>query len=202
MFFKSGNVNKQIFYLTTYQNYVDLISGLALKLVTKTAPSKIITKKMVPGKAATTVNYTVDGNYYYLTEDITAELGTTYIFELQYSTSIGMENLAAVQPFIYRPEADGKQWELHIPYEAPSPKMNTSYFGTEADCSSGNRYFVRKGNYPFAFYLENGKAEYFKDNILKRENENVHIDNFFPEFMQWSVSKGKINADWYLHPKK
>ena len=202
MFFKSGNVNKQIFYLTTYQNYVDLKSGLALKLAKKITPSKIVTKKMAPGSTtATTASYTVDGDYYYMTEDITAELGTTYIFELQYNSAIGMSNLAAVQPFIYRKEADGKQWELHIPYEAPSPKMNTSYFGTESDCSSGSRYFVREGDYPFAFYLENGKAEYFKNNILKRENENIHIDYFFPEFLQWSKTKGAKNQDWYLHPR-
>lgn len=201
MFFKDGNVNKQIFSLTTYQNYVELKSGLALKLVKNATPSKIITKKMSPGAEATTVSYTVDGDYYYLTEDITAELGTTYIFEIQYSSSQKLEKLAKIQPFIYRPEADGKQWELHLPHEAPSPKMNSSYFGTEADCTRGTNYYVRKGEYPFAFYLENGKVEYFLNNILKRENENIHIDYFFPEFLQWSVSKGKKNADWYLHPK-
>lgn len=200
MFFSGGNVNKQIFYLTTYQNFVELKSGLALKLVTKQTPSKIVTKKQSPGKEPTTVSYTVDGAYYYLTEDITGELGTTYIFELQYSSAIGMSKLAEVQPFIYRKEADGKQWELHIPYEAPSPKMNRSYFGTVADCTSGSNYFVRQGDYPFAFYLEKGKAEDFLNNILKRENENVHIDYFFPEFLQWSKTKGQKNADWYLHP--
>ena len=200
MFFSGGNVNKQIFYLTTYQNYVELKSGLALKLVKKTTPSKIVTKKISPTGTTTTVSYTVDGDYYYLTEDITAELGSTYIFELQYSSAQTLEKLAAVQPFIYRKEADGKQWELHIPYEAPSPKMNRSYFGTEADCTSGTNYYVRQGDYPFAFFLENGTVEYFKDNILKRENENIHIDYFFPTFLQWSKSKGAKNADWYLHP--
>ena len=199
--FKSGKVNKQIFYLTTYQNYVELKSGLALKLVKNATPSKIVTKKMAPGKTATTVNYTVDGDYYYLTEDITAELGTTYIFEIQYSTPQELYMTAAVQPFIYRPEEGGKQWELHIPYEAPSPKMNRSYFGTEADCTTGTNYYVREGNYPFAFYLDNGSVEYFINNILKRENENIHIDYFFPEFLQWSSSKGVKNADWYLHPR-
>jgi LruC domain-containing protein len=200
MFFNSGKVKKQIFYLTTYQNFVELKSGLALKLVKKATPSKIVTKRMAPGGTATTINYTVDGDYYYLTEDITAELGTTYIFEIQYSASQELSNLAAVQPFIYRPEEGGKQWELHIPYEAPSPKMNRSYFGTEADCTSGTNYFVREGNYPFAFYLEGGKVEYLS-NILKRENENRHIDYFFPEFLQWSISNGAKNADWYLHPR-
>lgn len=202
MFFDKGKVKKQIFYLTTYQNFVELKSGLAMKLVKNATPSKIITKKMSPGKDATTVSYTTDGDYYYLTEDITAELGTTYIFELQYSSTQELNNIATVQPFIYRKEADDKQWELHIPYEAPSPKMNKSYFGTEADCTSGTNYFVRQGNYPFAFYLENGKVDYFLNNILKRENENVHIDYFFPEFLQWSASKGQKNADWYLHPRQ
>ena len=162
-------------------------------------------KKKAPGATnATTVSFTQDGDYYYLTEDITGELGTTYIFELKYSDPVSLSKAATVQPFLYRKESNGKQWEVHIPGEAPTNKMNTSYFGKDNDCSnsSAKKYFVRKGDYPFAFYMDNARIDYFTDNILKRENESQPIDNFFPGFIEWSKSKGANNQDWYLHPKE
>ena len=38
--------------------------------------------------------------------------------------------MASIQPFIYRSEGN-QNWEVHIPMEAPTVKMNTSYFGKE-----------------------------------------------------------------------
>lgn len=198
--FKSGKVKNQVFSLTTYQNFVTLKSGLALKLNKKTNPSKIVLKKKAPGQSdAVTANFTKDGDYYYLTDDITDELNTTYIIELTYSTAQELSNIAEIEPFLYRVEDDGKQWEVHLPSKAPTNKMNTAYFGTGDDASGDGRYFVRPGNYPFAFYMENAKIEYFED-ILKRENESRPIDAFFPEFIEWSTSQGKLNANWYMHP--
>ena len=148
-------------------------------------------------------SFTKDGNYYYITDDITGELGSTYTFEVTYSTGQVFSKLATVEPFLYRDE-NGKRWEMHLPYNAPTSKMDKSFFGTEDDASNlaSGKYFVRKGDYPFAFYLENAKIEYFLGNILKRENENIPIDTFFPEFLRWSTSKGANYQDWYLHPKK
>ena len=197
--FSSGKVKKEIISLTTYQNYVSRKSGLAVKLALK-ATASVKMKKTVNGNT-TTANFTKDGDYYYLTDDITAELGATYIFEVTYNSTQELENLATVEPFIWRDE-DGRRWEVHIPYEAPTPKMDRSYFGTGDDCSTADHYYVRKGNYPFAFYLDGAKAEYFLDNILKRENESKPIDTFFPGFIEWSTSNGEKNADWYLNPTK
>ncbi len=113
-----GKVTKQVFYLTTYQNYVELTSGLALRLNTKANPSSIVMKKIAPNQTeAAAANFTKEGNVYYLTDDIKGEIGTTYIFELSYSSAQQSSNLASVQPFIYRAEADGKLWEVHIPFE-------------------------------------------------------------------------------------
>ena len=39
----------------------------------------------------------------------------------------------------------------------------------------------------------------FQNTILKRENESKRIDKFFPDFLEWSVSEGMKNSDWYLH---
>ena len=200
-FNNDGKIIKETFYLTTYQNYVELTSGLALTLNTQTTPQSIAMKKIVKGsEVAEDASFIKDGNVYYLTADFKGELGTTYILELSYKDPLGSSaDLASIKPFIYRSEGD-KNWEVHIPMEAPTAKMNTSYFGTEDDCSDSSKglYFVREGNYPFAFYLSGVNISVFENTILKRENESKRINEFFPGFLEWSTSNGTKNQDWYL----
>jgi LruC domain-containing protein len=128
-------------------------------------------------------------------------VGTQYIIELYYSDGIAQNKTADVYPFIYRNE-DGGRWEVHIPFEAPTSKMITGYFGTLDDCSDINRavFYVRAGNYPFAFYLSGVNIDPFKNTILLRANESKHIDVLYPEFMEWATSGGTKNKSWYLHP--
>lgn len=199
-------LTKQTFNLTTYQNHVELTSGLALTLETKSdaVPSSIVMKKIPAGSTeAVEANFEKDGNVYKLTDDIKGEINTTYILELTYESGIQDSKAAKIKPFIYRDEDNDKRWEVHIPMEAPTSKMNTSYFGTQDDKSnlSQKLYFVREGNYPFAFYLSGVSIDAFKNNILLRKNEKTPIDVFFPEFIEWSTSKGSKNKNWYLHPK-
>ena len=198
----NGKIIKETFYLTTYQNYVTKTSGLALTLNTKKNPSMISMKKIAKGSTvAEEASFTKDGNVYYLTSDIKGELGTTYILELTYGTALNSSSqMASIQPFIYRSENDDKNWEVHIPMEAPTAKMNTSYFGTADDCSDPSKglYFVRSGNYPFAFYLKGANIEVFKETILNRDNESKRIDELFPGFLEWSISNGATHQDWYL----
>ena len=200
-FNNSGKIIKETFYLTTFQNYVTLTNGLALTLNTKVDPKSIVMKKIAPESTeAVDANFTNDGNVYYLTEDFNGELGTTYILELTYGSALtSAEKLASIQPFIYRREGD-KNWEVHIPMEAPTAKMNTSYFGKGDDRSNPDKglYFVRQGNYPFAFYLKGADISVFEETILKRENESKAIDKLFPDFLKWSNSNGETNQDWYL----
>ena len=197
----NGKIIKETFYLTTYQNYVELTSGLALTLDTKTTPQSIAMKKIAKGSTvAEEVSFTKDDNVYYLTADFKGELGTTYILELTYQNPLGSSaDMASVKPFLYRSEGE-MNWEVHIPMEAPTAKMNTSYLGTEDDCSDPSQglYFVREGNYPFAFYLSGVNISVFENTILKRENESKRIDEFFPGFLEWSTSNGTKNQDWYL----
>ena len=200
-----GKIIKETFYLTTYQNYVELTNGLALTLNTKKEPSSIAMKKVASGSTeAEEVSFTKDGNVYYLTEDFNGELGTTYILELTYTNPLeSSADLASIQPFIYRSEGN-QNWEVHIPMEAPTTKMNTSYFGKGDDRSNpaDGSYFVRQGNYPFGFYLKNADISAFEETILKRENESISIDKFFPGFLDWSISGGTTNQDWYLRPNQ
>ena len=156
-------------------------------------------------KATTEVSFQVDGNTYLLTDNIKKELGATYILELNYKKpglkQIG--NTAEAKVFIYRTEGNGR-WEVHIPYEAPTSKMITGYFGTQDDKSvpSKGEYFVRSGNYPFAFYLEGVALKNFENTLLLRKNESVKIDELFPDFMPWVNSNGTEYVDWYLRPSE
>lgn len=206
MTFNNGNIEKEVYRFTTYQNYVGKVSGLAVKLDTKVTPKSIVMKKILPGKAETVVTFTKDNleNVYFLTNDVTGELNSTYIFEITYSTAQSIEKLATIEPFIYRDEEDGKRWEVHLPGMAPTKKMNMSYFGTSDDTSrpSEGKWYVRNSLYPFAFYLANASAEMFKTTILDYKNESKPISNFYPEFIPWVTSNGTSNEDWYLHPNK
>ena len=195
----------QTFYLTTYQNYVTLVSGLALKLNTKKKPTSIVMKKIASGSDDDVeVTFENDGSIYYLTNDVKAELGTTYILELFYKDGVGKDDLASVEPFIFRKEANDQEWEVHIPYEVPTAKMDFSYFGKGDDASkvSDNIFFVRSGNYPFAFYLAGVNIDAFKDTILLRANESKMIDKLYPDFLDWSLSKGTEKPQWYLSPAR
>jgi LruC domain-containing protein len=61
-----------------------------------------------------------------------------------------------VKAFLCRKEGN-EYWEVHPPYEAPSPKVKTSYFGTYDDCSDyakKKNFYTSKGEYPFGFYLD------------------------------------------------
>ena len=132
------------------------------------------------------------------------ELGTTYILEVTYSEGLSSDKLASVQPFIFRKETNNQNWEVHIPFEAPTAKMNTSYFGKDDDASviKDKIYFVRSGNYPFAFYLAGVNIDAFKNTILLRKNESKMIDQLYPDFLEWSMSKGTKKEQWYLSPAK
>ena len=206
-FDNKGKIIKETFYLTTYQNYVVLTSGLGLTLNTQGNPS-ITMKKIAKGSTeAVNASFTKDGNnVYYLTDDITTEIGTTYILELTYGSALSSSSqMASIQPFIYRSEGD-KNWEVHIPMEAPTAKMNKDYFGKADDCSdpASGLYFVREVNchYPFAFYLHGVNISVFEETILKRSNESKRIDELFPDFLKWSMSNGETNHNWYLKPLK
>ena len=205
-------VTKQTFYLTTYRNYVTKKNGLAVQLNTPVTPSKVVMKKITNLESGEEVDaqFKVDGNVYLLTDDMINEINVTYILELTYASGINDGNAAKVKPFIYRDETNNKRWEVHIPMEAPTDKMNFSYFGTSDDNSDPEKglYYVRKGNYPFSFFLADVTVDVFKNTILKGDmnkhdksgNEGKSIDQFFPKFIDWSQSNGAKSKDWYKHP--
>ena len=192
-----SKIYKEAVKLTTYQNYVTLKSGLAVTIENKVKPTSV-KMKTIKGSDVKEANFEKDDNTYLLTDNIKETLLTQFIIEFEYSDGITESQKSTVKPFIYRNEGEGR-WEVHIPFEAPTIKMITSYFGTEDDKSvpSENKFYVREGNYPFAFFLSGTTIEPFKNTILLRDNEKKPIDELYPKFREWSTSKGSNNSDWY-----
>ena len=112
-----------------------------------------------------------------------------------------------IRPFLWRQLDNGKQLEVHLPWVDPTKKADTSLFGTQADRSDPNvkkkkgqrMYYVGEGEFPFAFYLEGVEIDEFKATTLKLENESKRIDQFFPDFLEWSISEGMKYSEWYLN---
>lgn len=148
---------------------------------------------------------------WYLTDDITKNEdkatgeGVTWVFEVTYSKALNIGQ-TTIRPFLWRKLDNGKQLEVHLPWTDPTKQADTSLFGTKADKSNPNvkksngqkMYYVGNGEFPFAFYLEGVSISEFQNTILKRVNESKRIDVFFPDFLEWSISEGKKNSDWYL----
>lgn len=197
-------IYKEVINLTTYQNYVTLKSGLAVTIKNQVKPSSV-KMKTIKGADVKEVTFTTeteeDGStVYLLTDDITGTLGTQFVIEFEYSDWITeKQKTKVIKPFIYRTEGDGRRWEVHVPFEAPTSKMNLSYFGTVNDLSNTSKgwYYIGESNYPFAFFLSGVTIDKFKNTILLRENEKTPISTLYPKFLGWSTSKGKDNRDWY-----
>lgn len=197
---EAQKIIKETINLTTYQNYVRLKSGLAVTIKNKVAPSSV-KMKTIKGADVKEVNFTTedepDGSkVYLLTDDITGTLGTQFVIVFEYNDGITEGQKSSVKPFIYRAEGESR-WEVHVPFEAPTSKMNLSYFGTEDDLSTNGRYYVNKTDYPFAFFLSGVTIEPFKSTILLRDNEKTPISTLYPGFLEWSTSKGSKNKNWY-----
>lgn len=210
----------ETYYFTTYQNFVTEKNGLGVKLNLNIKTDSIATiylKKYLKGQSEPVVaTYKNENNkYYYLpeftkeannvylfTDNITNDLGASYAIEITYKTAQS-QSWTNVKPFIYRKGSDYDfRWEVHVPYEAPIDASNKTLFGTGEDRSTGkSNYYTCEGLYPFAFYLDGVTIDQFKNTILKPENESKPIDTFFPQFIEWSKSKGSKNLDWYLHPE-
>lgn len=208
MIFQSSNVKKEVFDFTTYQNYVEKANGLAVRLITKVTPQSV---KMYKNGKEVTFNKVYDSkgkaDVYYITNNITTDLGSTYTLEVEYAKGQTLTNLAEVQPFIWRDEkgenGETRRWEVHIPMEMPTDKMDLSYFGTKTDASDVAKglYYVRTGDYPFAFHLNGSKAEDFLETILNSSNENTPISSLYSDFLPWSKSHGTTKTGWYLRSK-
>ena len=153
----SKKLNKERFYLTTYHNYITLKNGLTVDLQASDIQTLYVTK-IAPGETTQQeIDKMVDKKYYYLsqfgwdksessmwylTDDITKDEGTTYVFEVTYSEAVN-KGQCTIRPFLWRKLDNGKQLEVHLPWVSPTNKADTSLFGTKADKSDPSVQVLR-----------------------------------------------------------
>lgn len=221
-------LSNEAFYLTTYQNYVTRENGLGFKITwvsgfsTKNDLATIYLKKILPGHKdpVPVAEYMNNGNKYYfmpefsklsddvflLTDNISKELGASYVLEVTYTKARATSGVLSVKPFIYRPIGSKDnpynfRWEVHIPKDKPVDKGNESLYKTEPfENSTSSSPYYGDEYYPYAVQLKGVDISNFKKTILMGSNESRPIDEFFLEFKEWSKSKGTKNLQWYEHP--
>lgn len=219
----NNGLAREMFKLTTFRNSAVKQSGLGIRVTNDASIATIYANKIAKGQTtSSTDNLKMDSKkyywlpeftfikeninnkenmFFYLTDDISKELGSTYTIDVTYA-SAQKSSKSNIELFIYRKEGS-KYWEVHLPLNEPTSRVQSKYFGTLADRSDWNNkknFYTRSGDYPFAFCLEGVSIEQFEQTILNPDNESKPIDTFFPGFLEWSRSNGSKNADWYLNP--
>jgi LruC domain-containing protein len=216
---------KETFNITSDHSYITQENSFGVRLNTKAKIATIYANKAKTGTAPDPSaaskadsklyychpNFTFvksstnekNGIYYYYFNDLyNYDRGkTTYSIEVTYASS-QTDSKASIQLFLCRNEGSSYR-EIHVPFEAPGPKVITKYFGTEDDCSdhaNKKNYYTSDGKYPFGFYLAGVRLDEFRTTLLDPAKESIRIDEQFPTFLSWVNSNGQTNDDWYLHP--
>lgn len=182
-------IYEESFYFKTLENRADNQNGLGFTLVNGGSNPEITLT--IDGQEE---NFTKDGDVFLLTDNVKKHMEKNYKLTLKYKNPI-KKGEANNKPFIWKKGESGN-WEVHIAQEAPTPLVDTSYFGTEDDASTAEKYYVRKGNYPFAFFLS-GANENDISKLLDPTNESKPIDEVYQYYSGWATSGGASNPDWY-----
>lgn len=202
--FGEKGVYAETFLLKTFPNSTTgLENGLAVTLEGPAATAELSCWTLSPATAHNPnpvfekAEFRREGDVLLLTDNVKQLAGSTYKITVTHSTPANKSSLC--KPFIFRNKAqEGKRWELHLPFEAPSAGVDMSYFGQSDDRSVPEKgvYYVRELMYPFAFFLS-GATENDLTPLLDPANEKVAIDVLFPDYKEWALSQGTTNKDWY-----
>jgi len=98
---------------------------------------------------------------------------------------------ANFNPFIIINQERGN--ELHLPGYAPSEKVNSKIFGTEADNSKEGNYYKSKTNLPWALNVPEE---------IPYSIEKIDFIKAYLNFAEWAQSNGKNYSDWYENKEK
>ena len=137
-----------------------------------------------------------------LTNDVNSNKGAEYKVKVIHAENSPVEKETIdAEPFIFRAEEGGDAtawWEVHLTGCKPTSKMNRNYFGKGEDCSQPDKeiFYVRSGEYPFAFFLA-GATETDLSKMLDPNNESVAINKLYSGYSGWVTSNGTTNTDWY-----
>ncbi len=103
--------------------------------------------------------------------------------------------MAPHNPFITPKEKQGV--EIHLSNYPPTTNADMSNFsiGDDKSIPSVGTYYVSGTNYPFAILVPG-------DYPFQIPDESIRIDNIYPKFNSWSLSKREKDKDWYKYPRK
>ena len=198
--FDSDNkIYSEAFIFKTFQNFAQNDNGLACRLNDLPADAEVKYEMRKEGETEfteATFTYEPTDKVFLLTDNVKENMGAEYKVTVTYQNPETKEHTAGA--FIYKNTTDGKRWEVHIPQEKPTSLMDDSYLGQDADASKPDQsiYYVRGGNYPFAFFLA-GANEQDLGKLLEPANESMAIDLLYSGYKGWVESNGNDNQDWY-----
>lgn len=199
--FNNNGIATESFLFTTYDNLTGLKNGLAVTLGGSAATGTLNCSVKQPDQTEfEPAEFTREGNVLLLTENVKEHINSTYKITVTYATPV--QDGGTAVPFLLSTTrknlASGKRWELHLPYEAPTGKMDMTFFGKDDDRSVPEKgvYYVRQQMYPFAFFLS-GATETDLRRLLDPANEKKAIDIVYPDYKKWAESQGTTNKDWY-----
>lgn len=200
-----NKIYEESYTFKTYGNYATLVSGLAVRLDGVSSTDKLeFYVKSADEEEFSVLNTTYDTNdkVVVLTNDVNNNKGAEYKVKVIHAekSPVKKQTIEA-EPFIFRAENSSDAvawWEVHLTGYKPTSKMNFGYFNTGDDCSQPDKdiFYVRKGNYPFAFFLAGATDEDLKP-MLDPDNESTPINELYSGYSDWVTNNGTTNTDWY-----
>lgn len=189
---QNKGIYEESFIFKTFENKATNQNGLGFTLANDASSSEI--SLTIDGQKA---DFEQRENVFLLTDNVKKHMGKEYKLTLKYKEASKNKKEASNKPFIWKKSENGN-WEVHIAQEEPTILVDKDYFGTEDDRSQPEKsiYYVREGNYPFAFFLS-GATEGNISKLLNSENESKAISELYPSYNGWATSGGTKNQDWY-----
>lgn len=200
-----NNIYEESYTFKTYGNYATLTNGLAVRLDGVSTTDKLEFYVKAVGDedfSALETTYDATDRVVVLTNDVNTNKGAEYKVKVIHAENSPVEKETIdAEPFIFRAENSGDAvawWEVHLTGYKPTSKMNFGYFNTGDDCSQPDKdiFYVRKGNYPFSFFLAGATDEDLKP-MLDPNNESIPIDKLYSGYSGWVTGNGTTNTDWY-----
>ena len=200
-----NKIYEESYTFKTYGNYATLTNGLAVRLDGVSTTDKLEFYVKAVGDedfSALETTYDATDRVVVLTNDVNTNKGAEYKVKVIHAekSPVKKQTIEA-EPFIFRAEESGDAvawWEVHLTGYKPTSKMNFGYFKTGDDCSQPDKgiFYVRKGNYPFAFFLAGATDEDLKP-MLDPDNESTPINELYSGYSGWVTGNGTTNTDWY-----
>ena len=201
----NNKIYEESYTFKTYGNYATLTNGLAVRLDGVSTTDKLEFYVKAVGDedfSALETTYDATDRVVVLTNDVNTNKGAEYKVKVIHAENSPVEKETIdAEPFIFRAEESGDAvawWEVHLTGYKPTSKMNFGYFNTGDDCSQPDKdiFYVRKGNYPFSFFLAGATDEDLKP-MLDPNNESIPIDKLYSGYSGWVTGNGTTNTDWY-----